>query len=204
MPNLFVITGANGAGKSTLSKDLLPDSFAQLKVFDGDKFFVETLRSIFPSKIKSPKYARDAAFQATVQEFESLVKHSINNQLDFAYEGHFSSPSPWEIIKQFKDADYHVTMFFLMVDSLELSQKRVAERVKTGGHYVTPSEVEKNYIGNLVQLNQNYHLLDELIIADNSKLSAPSLIVHLLAENVLYNTAIKPIWFNQYLEAFCI
>jgi predicted ABC-type ATPase len=58
MPNLFVITGANGAGKSTLSKNIIPSSFAQLDVFDGDKYFVETLKTIFPSQIKSPKYAR--------------------------------------------------------------------------------------------------------------------------------------------------
>lgn len=70
MPDLFVITGANGAGKSTLSATLLPQAFASLKVFDGDKYFVEQLASIFPVKIKSPKYARDEAFKKTVNHLK--------------------------------------------------------------------------------------------------------------------------------------
>ena len=91
-------------------------------------------------------------------------------------------------------------MFFLMVDTLELSQKRVSERVKTGGHYVTPNEIEKNYIGNLVQLNVNFGLLDELIIADNSTLSSPSLLLHLSENQKLFVTDFKPDWFKKYLK----
>ena len=56
---LFVITGANGAGKSTLAKALLPSQLAELDVFDGDKLFVQKLSEIFPSKSRSPKYARN-------------------------------------------------------------------------------------------------------------------------------------------------
>ena len=200
MPNLFIITGANGAGKSTLSKNLLPQSFAQLDVFDGDKFFVETLRSIFPSQTKSPKYARDSAFQATVTAFEGLVDNAIKNNEDFAYEGHFSTPSPWEVVVRFKEMGYRITMFFLMVDTLELSQKRVSERVKTGGHYVTPNEIEKNYIGNLVQLNLKFDVLDELIVADNSKLSSPSLVLHISEQKSIFIADTKPDWFRQYLN----
>jgi predicted ABC-type ATPase len=196
MPNLFIITGANGAGKSTLSKNLLPPAFTQLSVFDGDKFFVETLKTLFPSQIKSPKYARDAAFQATVEQFEGLVENTIKNQHDFAYEGHFSSPTPWKIIEK----DYRITMFFLMVNSLELSQKRVSERVKTGGHYVTPYEIEKNYYGNLIQLNHHFEILDELILADNSQLDSPSLILHFSENNKLFVSDILPKWVKMYLN----
>jgi predicted ABC-type ATPase len=200
MPNLFIITGANGAGKSTLSKNLLPSAFTQLSVFDGDKFFVETLKTLFPSQIKSPKYARDTAFQATVDEFEGLVENAIENQYDFAYEGHFSSPAPWKTIEKFKVAGYRITMFFLMVNSLELSQKRVSERVKTGGHYVTPYEIEKNYYGNLIQLNNHFEILDELILADNSQLDSPSLILHFSESNKLFVSDIFPKWGKKYLN----
>ncbi|WP_439557498.1 zeta toxin family protein [Dyadobacter sp.] len=137
MPSLFVITGANGAGKSTLSKILLPSELSYLTVFDGDKFFVNRLNELFPSHIKSPKYAREQAFQDTVSEFEKLVDRAINENEDFAYEGHFSSEAPWETILNFRANKYRVIMIFLMVDSLSLSQKRVSERVKTGGHFVT-------------------------------------------------------------------
>ncbi|MCF0054981.1 hypothetical protein [Dyadobacter sp. CY356] len=94
MPDLFVITVANGAGKSTLAKALLPIELSELDVFNGDKFFVQRLAEIFPAKSKSPKYARDLAFDETVQAFESLVENSLTKVESFAYEGHFSSPAP--------------------------------------------------------------------------------------------------------------
>jgi predicted ABC-type ATPase len=199
MPNLFVITGANGAGKSTLSKRLLPASFASIDVFDGDKFFVEQLASLFPSQIKSPKYARDAAFQATVSQFENLVDQAISNQNDFAYEGHFSSASPWQMLERFRNANYRITMIFLMVNSLELSHRRVSERVKTGGHYVALQEIKKNYFGNLTQLNLHFDLLDELIVADNSLLGTPSLLLHSVAQKPLFIADTLPLWFQKYL-----
>ena len=71
---------------------------------------------------------------------------------------------------------------------------------KTGGHYVTPNEIEKNYIGNLVQLNLKFDVLDELIVADNSKLSSPSLVLHISEQKSIFIADTKPDWFRQYLN----
>ncbi len=204
MPNLFVVTGANGAGKSTLSKIILPEEFSNLEVFDGDKFFVESLSNIFPTQTKSPKYARDMAFEATVSEFERLVKESIESNVSFAYEGHFSSEAPWQTIVRFREFGYHITMIFLMVNELSLSMKRVSERVKTGGHYVTPQEIEKNFYGNLIQLNKQSQLIDELIIADNSTFGRPSQILRVSEENIIESIEKNkmPNWVKQYLPNF--
>lgn len=199
MPELFVITGANGAGKSTLSADLLPAAFSALTVFDGDKYFLEQLSKIFPIQIRSPKYARDEAFQNTVNHFESLVNQAIISQSDFAYEGHFSSETPWTVIEQFKENGYRIIMFFLMVKNLELSQKRVTERVKTGGHYVKYNEVERNYYGNLIQLNKHYNLLDELVIVDNT--TDAKLLFHCANNTQIFKADSLPDWFSEYLPA---
>jgi predicted ABC-type ATPase len=201
MPNLFVVSGANGAGKSTLSKIILPEEFSDLEVFDGDKYFVNSLSNIFPAKIKSPKYARDMAFQETVTEFERLVEQSIISSSSFAYEGHFSSESPWQTIIRFREAGYHVTMIFLMVNELSLSLRRVSERVKTGGHYVTPQEIEKNFYGNLIQLNKQFRLIDELIIADNSTFGTPSQILRISEGNITESIekSKMPSWVKQHL-----
>ncbi|MFD2522493.1 zeta toxin family protein [Emticicia soli] len=199
MPELFVITGANGAGKSTLSADLLPASFSALKVFDGDKYFVEQLSLIFPAQIRSPKYARDEAFKNTVDYFELLVSQAISTKSDFAYEGHFSSEAPWTVIQQFRENNYRITMFFLMVRNLELSQKRVTERVKTGGHFVKYNEVERNYYGNLTQLNKHYNLLDELVIVDNT--TDAKLLFHSASNTQIFKANSLPDWFSEYLPA---
>ena len=201
MPNLFVITGANGAGKSTLSQFLLPNEIAHLNVFDGDLFFVKSLQEIFPSQTKSPKYARDMAFKATVEEFEKLVSSAIEFNLSFAYEGHFSSESPWHIIRQFKEKGYHITMIFLMVEELAISLRRVTERVKTGGHYVTPQEIEKNFYGNIIQLDKHFTLLNDLIIADNSIQGITNQICYLSESKIIncIDTSFLPHWFIKHL-----
>lgn len=201
MPNLFVITGANGAGKSTLSQFLLPNEISHLNVFDGDLFFVKSLQEIFPSQTKSPKYARDMAFQATVEEFEKLVNLAIETKSSFAYEGHFSSESPWQIIRKFKENGYHITMIFLMVEELAISLRRVTERVKTGGHYVTPQEIEKNFYGNIIQLDKHFTVLNDLIIADNSIQGITNQILYLSGNKIVncISTSLLPHWFIKHL-----
>ena len=199
MPKLFVITGANGAGKSTLSSTLLPPELADLTVFDGDKYFVERLSEIFPTQNKSPKYAREMAFEATVKAFENLADNCISENKSFAYEGHFSSEAPWQTIQRFRENKYQIIMVFLMVNDLSISQKRVIERVKTGGHYVTPREIEKNYFGNLIQLNLHLNLLDELIVIDNSRALEPSQITYIADKKCLQSSEILPYWLIQYL-----
>lgn len=199
MPQLFVITGANGAGKSTLSKILLPPELMELEVFDGDKYFVEKLSEIFPKQNKSPKYAREMAFEATVKTFEGLVEDALIGNNPFAYEGHFSSKAPWQTIQRFREHNYQIIMVFMMVNDLSISQKRVIERVKTGGHYVTPREIEKNFYGNLIQLNLHLDLLDELIVVDNSKALEPRQITYIADKKCLQSLEMLPNWLNQYL-----
>lgn len=199
MPQLFVITGANGAGKSTLSKNLLPPEMADLEVFDGDKYYVTKLSEIFPSQTKSPKYARQMAFSETVAAFESLVEHCIQTHQSFAYEGHFSSEGPWQSIVRFREHNYRIIMVFLMVSDLSISLKRVSERVKTGGHYVTSQEIEKNYFGNMIQLNNHLDLLDELIVIDNSKAIQPNQIAHLSDRKCIHSADNLPDWLINYL-----
>jgi predicted ABC-type ATPase len=201
MPELFVITGANGAGKSTLSKALLPQNLQYLPVFDGDKLFLEKLSQIFPSHIKSPKYARDEAFRQTVEEFERLQNNAIQANQSFCYEGHFSAVNAWQTIRLFKENNYQITMVFLMLSDLSVSLRRVTDRVKSGGHFVTPIEIEKNYFGNLIQLNRHFELIDELYIIDNSSPIFPTLILSLSNGKVIENLAKSnlPKWFDEYL-----
>lgn len=83
-----------------------------------------------------------------------------------------------------------------MVEDLSISLKMVLERVKTGGHYVTPQEIEKNYFGNLRQLNLHLELLDELILIDNSKSVQPDLIAHIVDGKCIYRNAALPEWLS--------
>ena len=78
-PELFIITGPNGAGKSTLGITLLPAHLQTQPIFDGDKYFLLKLAELFP-RIRSPKYTQDAAFEATLAEFERLSEQALVDQ----------------------------------------------------------------------------------------------------------------------------
>ncbi len=48
-------------------------------------------------------------------------------------------------LKRVKDKGYHVEIIFLCLKSPELAIKRVAHRVKQGGHHVPDNDVRRRY-----------------------------------------------------------
>jgi len=62
-------------------------------------------------------------------------------------------------------------LLFFGLESPELSQFRVTERVTEGGHYVDSQTLKNNFCGNLEKLNIYYHLIDDLTIVDTSEIN---------------------------------
>jgi len=168
MPFLYILTGPNGAGKSTAGPGLLPDAISKsYPPFDGDK-----LKMIKQQEFKkitgSYKEAARLADEYVYGEFERLYKKSLSENDHFAYEGHFSEESSWNLIRKFKESGYKIDMIFLGLVSLKLSSDRVFNRAVRGGHNVKPYDIENNYFGNLAKLNEHLELIDQLTILDTS------------------------------------
>jgi predicted ABC-type ATPase len=62
-----------------------------------------------------------------------------------------------------------IHLIFFGLANPGLSELRVIERSKEGGHYVPPYEIESNFFGNLEKLDKYYMLIDELQIVDTSE-----------------------------------
>lgn len=170
MPELFIITGSNGAGKSTVGSSYLPENIQpSYTVFDGDKLFMIKQRELFPAKTKSHKEAKKLAYEWIVNHFEGLVEDALERNDTFVYEGHFTNDATWDVPKRFKQSGYIVNLIFFGLASPKLSEMRVVERSKSGGHYVSPIEVESNFFGNLEKLNQYHSLIDNLQVVDTSE-----------------------------------
>ena len=167
MPELYIITGSNGAGKSSIGPDYLPESIRNHGVFDGDKLFVEKRKELWRT-IKSHKECRNLAFEFVVQTFDSLVETALAQNVDFAYEGHFSNEATWDIPRLFLAAGYTIHLLFFGLRDTDLSQLRVIDRTKEGGHYVDPKTVQANFYGNLEKLDQHYGLFHSVRIIDTS------------------------------------
>jgi predicted ABC-type ATPase len=88
------------------------------------------------------------------------------------------------------------------LDDPDLSESRVTERVKTGGHYVPWLTIEDNFYGNLEKLNKYYSIINNLTIIDTSQAKHIALAKFIDAQVVYcvdYNEL--PGWFISFLPA---
>ncbi len=201
MPDLFIITGSNGAGKSSIGPTYLPTHIRQnYNVFDGDKLFVEKQRELWRSGIRAHKEAKRIAYEFVSDTFDHLVDSAINTNDHFVYEGHFTNDATWDIPKRFITHGYTTHMIFFGLTNPDLSQLRVIDRVKEGGHYVDRRTIEDNFYGNLEKLNKYFKIIDDLTIVDTSEAKhkvLAKLSKGQIVESVSYN--LLPYWFIRYL-----
>jgi predicted ABC-type ATPase len=50
-----------------------------------------------------------------------------------------------QFVKVARLAGYHITLFFIWQDNMQLEKRPVAERVKKGGHNIAPDTIERRY-----------------------------------------------------------
>jgi predicted ABC-type ATPase len=201
VPELHIITGSNGAGKSTVGYTYLPDYIQRAcTVFDGDKLFLEKQRELLKDRKITPKEARNLANDWLIEYFQQQVDDALNSKNHFAYEGHFSEESSWNIISRFKSSGYSVHLIFFGLKDQDLSQMRVIEPTKSGGHYVQSAEIDRNFEGNLIMLDKHFELSDSLKIIDTS-LVEHRILITISRERTSQCVSMSelPHWFTKYL-----
>ncbi len=178
MPDLYILMGANGAGKSTTGPTYLPQHIQTgYEVFDGDKLFWKKIRELHKKETPSLKEAKRMALEWLFEYFDSLVETAIKQQDDFVYEGHLPEDENWATPQRFADAGYKIHIIFLGLTDTNLSEFRVFERAKYGGHNVPPYEIERNFYGNLTQIDNRIKAIDELKIMDTSEILPKGLVL---------------------------
>lgn len=201
MPDLYIITGSNGAGKSTIGQDYVPAHVLDdSSIFDGDKLYMQKHLELWKSGMRVDKQLREIANDFVTDTFKDLVDEAINTRKHFAYEGHFTEDSSWNVPRLFKKEGYAVHLIFFGLSNTDQSELRVLERVKDGGHYVPRLMLENNFYGNLEQLNQNYKLLDSLLIFDTST-TTPFLLAKMINTKMEISASkdALPDWFINHL-----
>jgi predicted ABC-type ATPase len=201
MPDLYIISGSNGAGKSTIGQDYVPENvLADSSIFDGDKLYMQKHLELWKSGMRVDKKIKEIANDFVIDTFNSLVDEAIGSRKHFAYEGHFTEDSSWNIPRLLKNKGYNVHLIFFGLSNTNQSELRVLERVKDGGHNVPRLMIENNFYGNLDQLNRNFKLLDSLLIFDTST-TTPSLLAKMINKKLELSTTKDklPNWFIKFL-----
>jgi predicted ABC-type ATPase len=124
-PRCIVIAGPNGAGKTTFARRYLPTNARVIHFVNADLIAA----GLSPLK---PELAAIAAARMVLREIDRLAKARAN----FAFESTLSGLTYVQRLESWRRAGYRVEIVYLRLKSPQLALRRVAARVRQGGHDV--------------------------------------------------------------------
>ena len=187
-PEFTVIAGPNGAGKSRLCP-----YYIHCKSFDGD-LLAMNLRK------QHPEWEERWIGGTVASTLQKQKDESIALQKDFAFETNFSNDLILNMIHEFKEAGYIITLFYFGLPSLDDSTYRVMQRKMFGGHDVADEIIEYNFHEGIKRVQQNLHLFDNITFVDGNSNFGEIVAIYIKksAKHEITNHSYG--WFKEYFE----
>jgi predicted ABC-type ATPase len=165
-PKCVIIAGPNGAGKTTFAREFLS------KGAGIDHFVNADLIASGLSPLK-PERAAVAAGRTMLEEIDRLAR----GKQDFAFESTLSGRSLAVRLRELKSDGYWIEIAFLKLRTPQLALRRIAARVRQGGHNVPRADVLRRFDRSWINFVTIYRpLAHEWWVYDNSSL--PKLLEH--------------------------
>lgn len=157
---LWLLAGGNGSGKSTFYRLFLEPR--------GIKFINADLiaKTMVPDKPEGASYK--AARMA-----ERLRSSMLDHGLSFCFETVFSHVSKIDFVAKAKALGYEVILVYIHLDSPELNEARVHQRVSEGGHDVPAEKILSRLPRTYENIRKVLPLVDSVRLLDNSSQSDP-------------------------------
>jgi predicted ABC-type ATPase len=157
-PRCIVIAGPNGAGKTTFAREfLLAD--AGVENFVNADLIADGLSPLRPGA------AAIAASRIFLTELERLAAEKE----DFSFETTLSGRGHAPRLHRWRMSGYRIEMVFLQLSSPLVALRRIAARVRQGGHDVPKRDVLRRFVRGWENFESLYRpLLDEWAVYDNS------------------------------------
>lgn len=157
---VIIIAGPNGAGKTTFAREFLPAE-AGLPVFVNADLIAAGL---------SPFHPELAAIGAGRLMLQEIDAHAAAGR-SFAFETTLAGRSYVRRIDAWRRDGYIVELIFLSLPSPEEAIRRVAERVKQGGHNVAEEVIRRRFAAGMRHFVETYRQrVDYWMQFDNSGL----------------------------------
>lgn len=131
MKEVYIIAGPNGSGKTTLADKLVKSQ--KLPFVNAD----EIEKDISRDKVESMKIQAGKIYLRQIHEY-------IKDNRSFVMETTFSGKTTGRI-NQLKTSGYNINICYLVVESPDVAIKRIAERVKSGGHNIPEEDVIRRF-----------------------------------------------------------
>lgn len=156
-PRCIVIAGPNGAGKTTFAREFLVQGADIVHYVNAD-LIAAGLAPLHPGS------ASLAAGKLFLREIDRLAKE----RADFSFESTLSGLGIEQRLVALKAAGYRLELIYLALPSVALALRRVAVRVKQGGHDVASEDVRRRFTRSMQNLRRYLGLFDDWVICDNS------------------------------------
>lgn len=157
---LWLLAGGNGAGKSTFYRQFLEKR--GMKFINADIIAA----AINPEHPELVSY--DAASLA-----EKLREQLIQQGISFCFETVFSHVSKIDFVAKAKAMGYEVVLVYIHLESTDLNEARVLQRVREGGHNVPSEKIHTRVPRTMRHIAKVLPLVDEARLLDNSSRSDP-------------------------------
>lgn len=190
-PEFTVIAGPNGAGKSRLCS-----YYIHCDSFDGDLLALNLRK-------EHPEWEERWIGGTVAGELQKQKDNAITLLKDFAFETNFSNDLIMNMINEFKEAGYKITLFYFGLGSLAESTSRVMQRKLFGGHDVADEIIEYNFHEGIKRMQQNLHLFDNITFVDGNTNFGEVVAIYIKKSAKHEVTKRSYSWFNQFFaEAF--
>ena len=157
-PRCIIIARPNGTGKTTFAHEFLPHDVGIMHFVNADLI----ASGLSPLR---PELAAIAAGRLFLSELNRLA----NLRVDFAFETTLSGLGYLKLLRRWKTAGYNIQIIFLYLSSPRLALRRIAARVKQGGHNVPRADVIRRFARGWQNFQTAYRpLADMWAVYDNS------------------------------------
>jgi predicted ABC-type ATPase len=134
LPRCIIIAGPNGAGKTTFAREFLPKETEIVHFVNADAIAAGL------SALK-PEIVAVAAARIFLVELDRLA----TARTSFAFETTLSGHAYVKRLAKWKALGYRIEIAYLRIDSPQIALKRIAARVKQGGHDVPRKDVLRRF-----------------------------------------------------------
>lgn len=184
-PICRIIAGPNGAGKTTFALKFLPKAHC-LNFVNAD-LIAAGLSPLAPEQ----------QIMAASRLFLGEIEQHIQARRDFAFETTLSGRTYLRLIRRLRTEGWHIELYYLALPSLEMSRRRVAERVAHGGHSISLRDITRRFPRSLHNLFYHFsNAVDQTLCFLNTG-DQPELVFEqygaerLIIDEALYNQLLQ-------------
>lgn len=146
-----IVGGVNGVGKSSFTGVLKSRTTDLGVIVDVDKITAQA----GGSAIEGGK--------AAIRIMEDCISQGVSFTQETTLSGHRVKNTAQRV----KEAGYYVRLYYVGLDTVEESKRRIANRVARGGHNINTGDVERRFLARWEAVRKVLPFCDEAAFYDN-------------------------------------